>query len=242
MRRPPGTSRVRRGDEGRCRTPEHPGSQAIRVGVIDDHPAIEVALRAALAGAPDLVLTGSARDGPAGLQLAVLVDVLLCDLQLGGEVGGLDVVHAVHDPARGAFATPPAVIVLTSFEHASLIRASMDAGAVGFLHKSAEMDAIVAAIRTVAAGGTAFSAEAIRRARSAPRQPSDRELQVIDLVVSGASNGEIAGRLGISEKTVESHLRRLFDRYGLLSRTELAVLARDEGWMSGSRPARVPPA
>jgi DNA-binding NarL/FixJ family response regulator len=183
---------------------------------------------------PDLVLAGAARDVRAGLTLAALVDVLLCDLQLGGEIGGLDVVRAVHDPARPAFATPPAVIVLTSFEHASLIRASIDAGAVGFLHKSAEMDVIVAAIRTVAAGGSVFSADAIRRARSAPRRPSDRELQVIDLVVAGASNGEIAARLSISEKTVESHLRRLFDRYGLLSRTELAVLARDEGWTGGS--------
>ena len=66
--------------------------------------------------------------------------------------------------------------------------------------------------------------------RSAPRRPSDRELEVLRLLTTGASNDEIAGRLGLSDKTVESHLRRMFDRYGVLSRTELAVLAVREGW------------
>ena len=73
--------------------------------------------------------------------------------------------------------------------------------------------------------------------RSAPRRPSDREIQVLGLVGAGASNGEIAATLGVSEKTVESHLRRMFDRYGVLSRTELTVFAINERWVSTDRMA-----
>ena len=84
----------------------------------------------------------------------------------------------------------------------------------------------------MAAGGTAFSASMLRAIRSAPRRPSDREIEVLTLVCGGASNDEIGAQLGVTEKTVESHLRRLFDRYGVLSRTELAVLALREGWVA----------
>ena len=72
----------------------------------------------------------------------------------------------------------------------------------------------------------------LRAIRSAPRRPSDREIEVLGLLCAGASNDEIGSRLGVTEKTVESHLRRLFDRYGVLSRTELAVLALREGWVA----------
>jgi DNA-binding NarL/FixJ family response regulator len=71
----------------------------------------------------------------------------------------------------------------------------------------------------------------LRTVRNAPRRPSDREIEVLALVCAGASNDEIGARLDLSEKTVESHLRRLFDRYGVMSRTELAVLALREAWV-----------
>ena len=58
---------------------------------------------------------------------------------------------------------------------------------------------------------------------------------MIESIVRGATNAEIAGHLGLSEKTIESHLRRLFDRYGLVSRTELAVLALEQGWTTDRR-------
>ena len=90
------------------------------------------------------------------------------------------------------------------------------------------------AIRTIASGGTVFTTAQIGTLHSAPRRPSDREIDVIGLVVHGATNAEVAARLGLSEKTIESHLRRLFDRYGLLSRTELAVLSIQEGWSAPS--------
>ena len=132
-----------------------------------------------------------------------------------------------RSPADG-----PAVLLLSSFDQPPLIRSAFERGAAGYLIKTSEVGEILDAIRTVASGGTAFSAAMLRAIRSAPRRPSDRELEVLALLCGGASNDEIGVRLGVTEKTVESHLRRLFDRYGVLSRTELAVLALREGWVA----------
>ena len=87
----------------------------------------------------------------------------------------------------------------------------------------------------MAAGGTVYTAAALQLSRTARRRPSERELEVIERVIGGATNAEVATSLGLSERTVESHLRRLFDRYGVLSRTELAVLALEEGWTAERR-------
>jgi DNA-binding NarL/FixJ family response regulator len=173
------------------------------------------------------------------LRLAALVDVLICDVQLDGHAEGLRILEALHDPRSSLGRSeggPPAVIVLTGFEQASLVRAAIERGAAGFLDKSAELETIVEAVRTVAAGGTVYTAAALQLSRTARRRPSDRELEVIHRVIGGATNAEVATALGLSERTVESHLRRLFDRYGVLSRTELAVLALDEGWTIEHRP------
>ena len=127
-----------------------------------------------------------------------------------------------------------AVLLLSGHGHPSVVRAAVERGAAGYLDKSVEVGAIIDAIRAVAAGGTVFRAADLAAARALPRRPSDRELQVIAAVVSGRTNAEVATELGVSEKTVETHLHRLFDRYGLMSRTELAVLAVEERWASGS--------
>ena len=202
----------------------------IRVGVVDDHPSIVAAVTAAVAAAEDLVLAGSGRTLPEALDLVPLVDVLVCDVQLDGAAEGLHVV----DVARGA-PNRPAILLLSGFGHASVVRAAIDRGAAGYLDKGAEIEAIVDAVRTVAAGGTVFRAADLAASREAPRRPSNREIEVIAQVVGGATNAEVATALGLSEKTVESHLHRLFDRYGLLSRTELAVLAMNEGWVPAPR-------
>lgn len=201
----------------------------IRVGLVDDHPTILSSVSDAVHAATDLRLIGTARTLEDALALATRVDVLVCDVQLEGRAEGLRILEAIHDP--GAFAArPPAVLLLSGFEQPSLVRAAIERGAAGYLGKSSELAEIIAAIRTVAAGGTVFSAAALQASRTAPRRPSARELEVIERVRAGSTNAEIAAALGLSEKTIESHLRRLFDRYGLLSRTELVVLAIEEGW------------
>ena len=199
----------------------------IRVGLVDDHPAFLAGVADGIRAAADLELVGTAADLGAASDLAGRVDVLVCDVQLTGRAEGLEVLEEVH--RRPA---PPAVVFLSAFDQPSMVRAAIDRGAAGFLDKGAELSAIVEAIRTAAAGGTIFSAARLHGARTARRRPSDREIQVIGLVVAGATNAETGRTLGLTEKTIESHLRRLFDRYGLLSRTELAVLAIGEGWVA----------
>jgi len=200
-----------------------PGS--IRVGVVDDHPSILAAISVAIAAEPDLTLSGTGRTLEDAVELLSRSNVLLCDVQLEGS-DGLRVLDAARLAER-----PPAVLLISGHAHHSVIRAAVERGAAGYLDKSAEVGAIIAAVRTVAAGGTVYSAADLADARRALRHPSDRERQVIAGVAAGRTNGEIAGSLGLSEKTVETHLHRLFDRYAVLSRTELAVLAVEEGWV-----------
>lgn len=207
----------------------------IRVGLVDDHPTILTAIAAAISESVDLDLVGVARNAQEGIDLASRVDVLVCDMNLGAGAEGLAILRAVHDPHVPRHDGPPAFLFLSGFSHRSLIRAALDAGADGYLDKTAEIPDILDAVRTLAAGGTSYSATALHGARDALRRPSDREIQVLGLIVDGATNAEVGVALSLSEKTVESHLRRLFDRYGLLSRTELAVLAIDEGWVASPR-------
>jgi DNA-binding NarL/FixJ family response regulator len=193
------------------------------------------AVATAIDAADGLQVAGTAGSLDAAIALVddAAIDVLVCDIQLAGAAEGLRLVSMLGDrPQTAAGARRPAVILLSAFDQPSLIRAAFERGAAGYLVKTADIDEILAAVRTVADGGTAFSAAHVQSLRSAVRRPSDREIQVIGLVSAGASNAEVASLLGLSEKTVESHLRRLFDRYGVLSRTELAVLALREGWVS----------
>lgn len=215
-----------------------PRSPEIAVAVVDDHPAIALAIEATIAaepagsGRPPIRIVGAARRVADALRLIEgpdsRPDVLLCDIQLEAGVDGLQVVDAAHQAGVR-------VIVLTSFDRSSLMREAFERGASGFLHKTTEVAEILAAVRTVADGGTAFSAATLDAARYAPRPPSAREIEVIAAIQRGATSDEIGARLGISARTVESHVRRLFDRYGVVSRAELAVLAVNEGWIEAAR-------
>jgi len=204
-------------------------SRPVRVLLVDDHPAVLDAVSRAVAAADDLSLAGTARsleEARAALAAgAGEIDVVVSDVQLAGEAEGLRL-------PDGLAPDGPAFLLLSSFDQPPLIRTAFDRGAAGYLIKTSEVREILDAVRIVAGGGTAFSAAMLRAIRSAPRRPSDREIEVLGLLCAGASNDEIGVRLGVTEKTVESHLRRLFDRYGVLSRTELAVLALREGWVA----------
>lgn len=205
-------------------------TQPVRVLLVDDHPAIIDAIAEAVRAAPDLDLAGTARTLEGALRLlvgptAVGVDVVVSDVQLAGEAEGLRLLEPLGSSA-------PVILLLSSFDQPPLIRTAFERGAAGYLLKTREVTEILDAVRIVADGGTAFSASMLSTVRGAARRPSDREIQVLRLLCGGSSNDEIGAQLGVTEKTVESHLRRLFDRYGVLSRTELAVLALREGWVS----------
>lgn len=205
-------------------------ARPIRIAIVDDHPVLREGTAALLAAQPGLEVTGvaSSLDEAEALVAAAPVDVVLLDIRLGTDSGLRWL--TVTDPDRPR----PAVIVLTSYDYPQYAEAALRLGASGFVLKTAPIAELLDAIRRAAAGGLAFGVRPGRGAAIA--RLSERELDVVRLVVDGRSNDEIAGRLGIGPKTVESHLRRLFERFDLASRTELATRALREGWLE------VPPA
>jgi DNA-binding NarL/FixJ family response regulator len=199
----------------------------IRLVIVDDHPAIAAAIAGAAERAADVAIVGSATDVDGAVEAieANRPDVVVCDVWLSGGPDGLRVAERFGGRAH------PRVLMYTGFEHRSFLRAAFEAGAAGYISKATGLDELFDAVRAVAVGGTVFPAVTLVALRDAPRRPSERELETIRLLAGGSTNDEIAMRLGISIKTVESHLRRLFGRYGVLSRTELAMLAMREGWL-----------
>jgi DNA-binding NarL/FixJ family response regulator len=192
----------------------------IRVAVVDDHPLVREGTAALLDRQEDMQIAGTAGslDELRPLLTAEPVDVLLLDLRLGQE-SGFDLLRADHGPM-------PAVVVLTSYDYPQYADAALRLGAAGFVVKTAPTAELLDAVRRAAAGGLAFG---VRPGNGVVL--SDRERDVLRLVVDGASNDEIGSRLGISSRTVESHLRRLFERLAAASRTELASRAIREGWL-----------
>jgi DNA-binding NarL/FixJ family response regulator len=144
---------------------------------------------------------------------------------LGSEPGGLILLDVLTSCSRR-----PPVLLLSSFDEPWMYASALRGGALGYVLKGASLQELMTAIRSVAAGVAVFPAAALRD-RYANRLPSPRERDIMRLVADGFGNGEIGGRLGIKEKTVESHLTRLFARYGVGSRTELALLASRQGWI-----------
>jgi DNA-binding NarL/FixJ family response regulator len=201
----------------------------IRLFLVDDHPAILEAIGGHVAARPgEIEIVGTAGDLESAVEgiERTLPQVVLTDVRLAGAGSGLVLLDRFRERSGR-----PAFIVLSSYDYPSFTAAAYEGGAAGYLLKTAPVEEIVAAVRVVAGGGTAFAEDALASARRANRPPTERELGLIGLVAGGRSNDEIAAALGLSVKTVESHLRRMFARYGVLSRTELAMLAIREGWI-----------
>lgn len=201
----------------------------IRLAIVEDHPAISDGLIALLAGEPDVTVVGSASDEASADELihATVPDIVLCDVRLAGSGDGLQLL-ARHTPG-------PAFIMLTAYVYPSYYVGAIEGGAKGYVSKMATIQEILTAVRTVAEGGTAFSSEAQGAIRSAVRRPTPRELEILTLVAAGDGNAAIAERLGLRVKTVESQLRRMFDRYDIASRTALVHLAERQGWLAEDR-------
>jgi len=199
----------------------------IRVGIVDDHPVVAEGTAAILRAQDDLEVVGvapsieAARD--AGLFDAARVDVLLLDIRLGSASG----LTALTPERTDLTGTRPAVIVLTAYDYPQYAEAALRLGAAGFVLKTAPLTELIDAIRRVAAGGLAFG---VRPGRGGIRL-SPREHDVVRLVADGRTNDEIGAEIGIAAKTVETHLARLFERLGVVSRTDLAMRAVREGWL-----------
>ncbi len=197
--------------------------------VVDDHPAVLDSVTRILAEQPELDVLGQATgldEANATIdRLDGRLDLVVCDIQMGGEAEGLRLLE------RHAHLGRPRFLVLSAFDYPTLIRAAHDRGARGYLLKTTPLPEIADAVLRVGRGESVFSAPALHAIGSSAPRPSQREVEVLALLVAGARNDDIARDLVLSLKTVESHLRRLFNRYGVMNRTELAVLAIREGWV-----------
>lgn len=203
----------------------------IKVIVVDDHPVIGYGLERLLAEAvPEAVIVGTATtvDGALEAIREARPDLVISDLMLGKTADGLRLLELLR--------TSPAacpVVIYSAYDTPGLVVSAFEGGAAAYVRKSGSPSAVAAAVRAAASGKRLFDADLVRIAHGARPTPSDREREILRLVALGSTNMEVAARLALSPKTIESHLRRLFMRYGVLSRTELVAVATAEGWLLG---------
>lgn len=204
---------------------------SIGVVIVDDHALVADGVAALLRLEPDLEVLGWASTIDDGRRLIQRVrpDVAVLDIQIGDQSGYV----LLSEFEAGA----PAFVMFSSHDHPTYHRAAFEGGAAGYVLKDGTIDQLIEAIRSAAVGRSSFSVRTLRAARDSVKIPSRRELEIIRLVADGRSNDELAHQLGIRPKTIESHLRTLFDRYGVLSRTELALHAVHQGWIRRAQAA-----
>ena len=213
----------------------------IRVLIVDDDPLVRSALSLMLGGQSDIEVVGEAADGRAGLALVdeLAPDVVLVDIRMP-VMDGLEATRILHQRA-----SPPAVVVLTTFDADDHVVRAVAAGADGFLLKDTPPGEIVDAVRSVAAGDAMLSPSAIRslvsrlrkdpsvdRATSATTRLdvlTDREREVAICVGRGLSNSEVARELHLSIPTVKSHVSRLLTKLESTNRVQVAMVVHDAG-------------
>jgi DNA-binding NarL/FixJ family response regulator len=201
----------------------------IRLLLVDDHPVVRRGLRGYLELEPDFTVVGEAGDGDEALKaIADLApDVVLLDLKMPG-LDGQGVLERLEQDG-------PRILVLTSATDAERVPAAIAAGAAGFVYKDIDPDALASAIRTVHSGQMLLAPVAMRGLMSgnggASTAPSltPRESQVLGLIAKGQTNRQIARALGVSEKTVKTHVTNLLRRIGAADRTQAALWAVRHG-------------
>jgi len=196
------------------------GERLIRVAIVDDHPAFRDGVAAVLGGQSDMevmALGGSLAEARAIVDADDPPDVLILDVRLGEE-NGLTLLGSHSQTA---------VIVFSAFDYPQYHQIALRSGAAGFVAKSVETRELIEAVRAVAAGRLVFD----RRQDALPPELTSRELDVVRLVADGLTNDEIGAALGVTTRTVEAHLGRIFERTGAHSRTELASRAIREAWL-----------
>jgi NarL family two-component system response regulator LiaR len=201
----------------------------IRVLSVDDHEILRGGIQYLLLAVEDIELVGEALSGEQALELCDTLqpDVILMDMRMPG-MDGIQTTQLVRERHPDI-----KVLALTSFEEEEMIQQAMQAGAIGYLQKGISVDDLAAAIRAAQAGKPTLSPEAfkvlVQSGESQPQQPdfelTARELQVLEMLVQGLSNTEIADRLVITVATVKYHISNILKKLGATNRTEAAALA-----------------
>ncbi len=203
-------------------------SKIIRVLLVDDHAVVRTGLGAFLYAFPDLELVGEASNGEKAFALCSKVqpDVVLMDMVMPG-MDGANATSRI----REAFPQIQ-VIALTSFKEQDLVEAALQAGAIGYLLKDVTADALAEAIRSAAAGKPTLSQEAAQALIFAARTPAkpgsdltEREREVLALLVEGLNNTQIAERLVVSVSTAKFHVSSILSKLNAKTRTEAVAFA-----------------
>ena len=203
-------------------------SQPIRVMLVDDHTMVRRGLASFLKAFDDLELAGEAESGAAAIRLCgkILPDVVLMDMVMP-DMNGAAATRAIRQQFPQV-----QVLALTSFKEGDLVKNALEAGAIGYLLKDVSADELVKAIRAAYAGRATLSPEAAQALVEKTNQPpspgldlTERELEVLALMVDGLNNTQIAGRLSVSSSTVKSHVSNILSKLGVASRTEAVTLA-----------------
>ncbi|MEA2242292.1 MAG: hypothetical protein QOD24_1848 [Solirubrobacteraceae bacterium] len=203
----------------------------IRVLIAEDHGVVRAGLVQLLMNATDMEVVGAASDGSEAVTLTASTapDVVLMDLSMP-ELDGIAATEAIR-----ATAPEVRVVILTSFSDPARILSALDAGAVGYLLKDSDPDELYRAVRAAARGESPLAPKAAttllaaRAARPRGADLSARERDVLVLLAQGNPNKAIGRQLGISEKTVKSHMTRILNALDVADRTQAALWARRHG-------------
>lgn len=209
--------------------------QKIRVLIADDHPLVRQGLELVIGAQRDMELVAQACDGVEAVEMALAIrpDVALLDLKMPKQ-DGLTALRQIRERLPEA-----RCIILTSFTDDVQVLDAVEAGAMGFLNKDAHHDELLAAIRAVSRGDGALHPSAARvlmqSFKAAPQRAASSdtltptELKVLQLLANGSSNRDLAEVLGVSVRTVTTHVRSILDKLQLDNRTQAAIYAREHG-------------
>jgi NarL family two-component system response regulator LiaR len=201
--------------------------QRIRIMLVDDHAVVRSGLSAFLTVNPDLELVGEAENGEQAVILANLLkpDVILMDLMMP-VMDGVAATRAIKQQNPGI-----QIVALTSFQEDELVQNALKAGAVGYLMKNVSSRELSAAIRAAKDGKMTLSPEAAQALVRASQQAAEtevlteREREVLKLMVEGLNNAEIAERLVVSLSTVKYHISNILMKLGVDNRVAAVTLA-----------------
>ncbi len=203
--------------------------EKIRIMLVEDHQVVRQGLAALLASAPDLEIAGSVGNGEEAVATypTLLPDVVLMDLQMP-KMNGVDATRKIRQDFPDA-----RVVVLTTYDGDEDIFRALQAGAKGYLLKGMPFDELLKTIRAVHSGKSRIPSPIAEKLadRVSGQQLTARELSVLERIVAGRANKEIALDLFISEATVKTHVNSLLGKLGVVDRTQAATAALQRGFV-----------